>query len=395
MAARLYVFASGQNEPAAVFDQTGDERAALTYLQEPALPLSLSLRFGGSFGEEKPFAYLDNLLPDNLEVRERLAGISGVGNDTFSLLSVLGEDVAGRFSLSPDPLMPERDPVPVLAATEDDIAYRIATLRRDPAAPPARAIVPRWSLAGQQAKFSLARVGNEWFWSTFEVPSTHILKPTSNAYPGADLAEKACLDLAGQLGLPASESEILEFRGERVFAVKRWDRAGGLRLHAEDLVQSLGLPTYDKYSVAAQDVIGVLREYGQVWEFVRQLAFNTAIGNFDAHGKNYSVLLFAADTVRLAPIYDALPIFLWPKVRQLYAMDIGGQFSPERFRESDWVVLAERAGLDASRLLDEIRPVFAGVQELLPDAIQEAGLPGEAVDAAGRFVKPLAQTRAG
>lgn len=168
-------------------------------------------------------------------------------------------------------------------------------------------MIQRWSLAGQQAKFSLARIGDRWFWATYEHPSTHIFKPAAAGFADADLAEKACLDLALEAGIPASRSEVVEFRGQRAFAVERWDRADAIRLHAEDLTQALGQPPYEKYSVSAQDVMKLLEPHGQVWPFVRQLAFNTAVGNSDAHGKNYSVLLFTEGVVRLAPCMTRCP----------------------------------------------------------------------------------------
>lgn len=371
------------------FDRTGDEEASFTYDDSYAgPPLSLSLPVGDEADGGVAYNYLDNLLPENEEARERLAIASGTTADTFDLISRLGEDVAGAVSLSPDEDLPSREAAALIEATADDIAYRIATLRRDPASPPPAHIRPRWSLAGQQAKFSLSRVGEKWFWSTYEHPSTHIFKPAAAQYPGADLAEKACLDLARECAIPSSRSDVMEFRGQRAYAVQRWDRASGLRLRAEDMLQAMGLPPYEKYSVGAPDVVGVLRHYGQEWQFVRQLAFNVAVGNSDAHAKNYSVLL-SRTGARLAPLYDTLPIFLWPKVDQRNAMDIGGAFRRSDTSEESWVEFARQARLDPGRVLDEVRAINGHVAQRLPDALHEAGLPVAAVDAAALHVHQL------
>lgn len=74
-------------------------------------------------------------------------------------------------------------------------------------------------------------------------------------------------------------------------------------------------------------VASLLKAYGQSDEFVRQLAFNVAIGNADAHAKNYSVLL-AGSQVRLAPLYDSLPTYLYPKYDARLAMSIDGAQHP-------------------------------------------------------------------
>lgn len=42
-----------------------------------------------------------------------------------------GVDVAGALTLTPDPVRLKRDPEPLIPATEDDIAGRVATLRRE------------------------------------------------------------------------------------------------------------------------------------------------------------------------------------------------------------------------------------------------------------------------
>lgn len=393
MGEQLHAFLSGAR--VGTFMRQGDDRATFVYDgAASATPVSLSLPRGKAVGDERPFNYLDNLLPESDDTRERLARVAGVSSGIFDLLRVLGEDVAGALSLSPDPELPRRMPAPLIEASEDDIAFRIATLRRDPSAPPPAESRPRWSLAGQQAKFSLARVGDRWFWSTYEQPSTHIFKPASAATSGVEFAEHACLRLARELGVQASRSEVVEFRGQQAFAVERWDRHDGVRLHAEDLVQSLGLPPYDKYSVPAVDAVNLLRPYGQEWAFVRQLVFNTAIGNSDAHAKNYSVLL-AGDEVRLAPLYDAIPVFLWPHVDQRVVMYINRKVRLQDIRESDWIAFAAEAGLDPDQMMETVRTLYTGVAAGLPDALLAAGASAAAVSRANEHARTLPQLWAG
>ncbi len=188
----------------------------------------------------------------------------------------------------------------------DDIAANIDAIRKDSTRWTDPRRKPRLSLGGTQGKFSLARVGDRWFWPTYEVPSTHIVKPPAERLQGIDTYEHAALLVARAAGVAASRSEILEVKGQRAFVVERWDRDNGLRLHAEDAAQGLGVSVDDKYGVSAPQVVGLLRAHGaDPMPFVRQLAFNTYLGNADAHAKNYSVLLDHEQVV-VAPLYDAV-----------------------------------------------------------------------------------------
>lgn len=119
------------------------------------------------------------------------------------------------------------------------MTYRVASLARDPHLLPDRDTPIRFSLAAQQAKFSLSKIAGEWFWSTAETPSTHIFKPSFERHQDADLAEHAMVELAQTLGVPASRSHVVCFRGQRTFLTVRWDRANGICIHAEDLLLPL------------------------------------------------------------------------------------------------------------------------------------------------------------
>ena len=71
---------------------------------ESALPISLSLPLRESRYVGAPVAaVLDNLLPDNEDIRRRLsARVKVEGHDPYSLLSVIGRDCAGALQFLPD-----------------------------------------------------------------------------------------------------------------------------------------------------------------------------------------------------------------------------------------------------------------------------------------------------
>ncbi|MGH3238711.1 MAG: HipA domain-containing protein, partial [Streptosporangiaceae bacterium] len=144
------------------------------------------------------------------------------------------------------------------------------------------------------------------------------LKPDG---PHAMAANQAtCLRLAAACGLPVPEAELLDVAGLPVLAVKRYDRqdapAGDIpvRVHQEDGCQATATPPRLKYEEqggpALRDFADVIRNFGDprdVTSLLRRTTFNLAVGNADAHAKNFSVLHEpGVPAVRLAPLYDML-----------------------------------------------------------------------------------------
>ncbi len=177
-------------------------------------PVSLSLPRHGAHAAGAALDYLDRLLPEPTAVRQRWARERGLpGWDPMTLLSAYGEDLVGALSLSPDPELPARDPVPLVEVTREDIAARIAALRNQSTAWLDQRARPRVSLGGSAGKFTLTRLGGRWFWPTYESPSTHVFKVVPH---------------------PAGPA-VATFLGQQVLLRRRWDRLDGLRIHAERL----------------------------------------------------------------------------------------------------------------------------------------------------------------
>jgi serine/threonine-protein kinase HipA len=335
-------------------------------------PISLSLPRDGSAARRAAERFLRNLLPDREGARrwmQRATGAPSTG--TFDLLAAAGGDVAGGLVLLPSGTEPADVEGTIDPASDDAIAFRIRTLHADDDHWYERAEPARFSLAGSQPKFALADIEGDWYWSNAAVPSTHIVKPAARRHPGLDHAEVAAESLAAAIGIDAPRTSILEVAGEQAYVVERFDRrrpSSGLarRLHAEDLAQALGRDPDEKYGVSADQVVRLLRRNDQsgsvVRDFVRQLAFNTVIGNADAHAKNYSVLL-RPDGLRLAPLYDAVPTRLWDGYDDRLAMPIGGAAHPQEVTIDHWSKLARATGLDPEQVVSDVRGVSAAVRE--------------------------------
>ncbi|WP_290862022.1 type II toxin-antitoxin system HipA family toxin [Hamadaea sp.] len=372
-----------------------DDRARLMFRYDDewrsasaGTPLSLSMPLSMADHHDSVVrAFLWGLLPDNEAVLERWAQAYHVSaRNPFALLQHVGEDCAGAAQF----VVPAR--VDAIAAGEggvdwveaDEIAARIRTLRRDPAAWHLSRS-GQFSLAGAQAKTALhfdadaGRWGDPWG----SVPTTHILKPAISGFDEHDLNEHLCLELAQALGMTAARSRVAEFGGERVIVVDRYDRrrvAGDwARVHQEDACQALGrLPTakyQNEGGPGPEDVVRLLRSAvlapkqadADIQRFVDALILNWLIGGTDAHAKNYSVLL-GASGARLAPLYDvasALPYddMYVPRLRM--AMRVGGDYRLDGITGTRWRRLADGIGLDPEECVNRAR----AYAQRLPEAI--------------------------
>jgi serine/threonine-protein kinase HipA len=151
------------------------------------------------------------------------------------------------------------------------------------------------------------------------------------------------MTLAAQAGLVAAPVEPRRIGDHEFLLVHRYDRSadGDARVHQEDFCQALGIGPAEKYEgeggpgVAACATL--LRRYTaaptvDILEFIDGLLFNFLIGNHDARGKNYSLLLDGPRAIGLAPFYDLLSTTVFEGTRRKLAMRFGGENRPNYLR---------------------------------------------------------------
>jgi serine/threonine-protein kinase HipA len=247
----------------------------------------------------------------------------------------------------------------------------------------------QFSLAGAQAKTALHRdaIAERWGDPSGVVPTTHILKPAIAGFDDHDLNEHLCLRAARLAGLRTASSGIRSFGGERAIVIERYDRRSGprgtvLRVHQEDVCQSLGVPPTAKYQneggPSPEQIVALIRRTvgppavaeTEIDRFVDALALNWLIAGTDAHAKNYS-LLVTARQVRLAPLYDIASILPYddvhvPKLR--LAMRIGTEYRLTGITGRHWADFAERNQLDPERVIARVDELAA----VLPSAFRKA-----------------------
>jgi serine/threonine-protein kinase HipA len=292
-----------------------------------AIPVSISLplredRYIG----EPVVAVFENLLPDNDDIRRRVAERAHAGgSDTYSLLSAIGRDCVGALEFLPEGETPgAAGAIDGRAVNDKEIAAIASNLARDPLG-----IGPdqefRISLAGAQEKTALLYWKDKWYVPHGTTATTHILKPQIGTLPnGIDLTnsvenEHLCLELVAALGLPVARSRIIDFAGKRVLAIERFDRIWTrdgrlLRLPQEDCCQALSVPPARKYESEGgpgiRAITGLLKgsdtpDADQRTFFKAQIVF-WLLGATDGHAKNFSIRLAPGGRFSLAPLYDII-----------------------------------------------------------------------------------------
>jgi serine/threonine-protein kinase HipA len=347
-----------------------------------SFPLSLALTLQIPTYRGRPVeAFFENLLPEGRTRRaiEKLAGIAE-GND-FEYLRKFGVECAGAISLRETLENVESASVrggSTIEVTETGI---VNVIERDEPLHLALGLapdqLPRFSLAGAQAKFPCRVEENRMFLAANGEPTTHIAKLPIRA--GDKLLDSVAnefivMKLAKACGLPIPDVQILEI-GYPMFVIERFDRrcdgSGVLhRLHSEDFCQALGIPSREKYAsetgptvqqcyrIIADNSVESSRD---LLDFIDWIAFNLAVGNNDSHGKNLSLLLTPTG-LRLAPFYDLVSTVLYPQFNQQFALPIGGMTTWTSIRFENIMGLANSLAIKASFVVGRWERVFARLQ---------------------------------
>jgi len=269
-------------------------------------------------------AFLDGLLPEGEPRRAIAEDLDLPASDVFGLLAALGKDSAGALVIQPEDDPPPPPPTTLTAQplTADDLAELIANLHRAPLGIDRNV---RLSLAGVQEKLLLTRMPDgTWGRPVQGTPSTHILKPEIEPFQNTVENELFCMTVAKNLGLSVATVEMIVVDERPVLVVERYDRVidpdGTVhRIHQEDFCQALGLPPEKKYEQdAGPNLTRIARTLQDFAEpsapetLLRALTLNVALGNCDAHAKNFSLLHTPTGALRLAPLYDLLSTRLYP-----------------------------------------------------------------------------------
>jgi serine/threonine-protein kinase HipA len=331
-----------------------------------SLSRSLPLQPGAFRGKEaRPF--FAGVLPEETP-RKMIASILGISErNDFAMLERIGGECAGAVSLLPENETLHRPMEPELRELTDDELIRIVgELPHRPLLAGDAGV--RLSLAGAQDKLPVVVQNGRICIPLDDTPSTHILKPEPERFPGLAVNELFCLKLAAAVGLSVPPAEIIIAGQKPCLLVARYDRTKDenghiVRVHQEDFCQALGFPPERKYQQEGgpllRDCIQLLRDWStapvlDIRNLIDGLIFNTLIGNADAHGKNYS-LLYSNGQRRLAPFYDLVCTMAWPELSTQFSMKIGRCKTLKEITPSHWTKMAEESGLGTPMIRERIQ----------------------------------------
>ena len=353
---------------------------AAAWVENPkAMPLSHSLPLRRErFSRKECSGFFGGILPEQA-VREIVAKNLGISaKNDFAMLEQIGGECAGAvtFMRAGDPLPERNDNYRDLS--DNELIEMLKTLPHRPLLAGEKDV--RLSLAGAQDKVPVKVSGATISVPLEGAPSTHILKPSQDRFPGLVFNESFCLGLASAAGLSAARAERRNIQGIDYILVERYDRRlvekpepHYERLHQEDFCQALGIVSEQKYQAeggpSLKDCFGLLRSVStapviDLQDLLDAVIFNYLIGNNDAHAKNFS-LVYAAGEARLSPLYDLVCTVYYKDLSPKMAMKIGGEYVSDKIRPAHFEDLADEAGLGKALVKQRVAELAGSVIEKL------------------------------
>ncbi|MFA6287866.1 MAG: type II toxin-antitoxin system HipA family toxin YjjJ [Opitutaceae bacterium] len=321
------------------------------------------------FGDLRPQGFLGRAIARRVTdtLRLPLDPTNWGDDDTLVFLQSEGDDLPGDLVVGDVPLrrMLARQVEPATPIGEADRDVRYPEL----AAQSLQAGVPGSSAGGEQPKFlTHVRVADDTcaVLVKFSQPLDTL---AGRRWADLLVAEAHALDVLVNAGEALAGAQVIDAGGRRFLEVRRFDRAGawGRRgvvslaaLHGA-FVGSGGATTW--VQAAEQFAVAGLLAPEASASVLRRHAFGELIGNSDMHFGNIAFWLRDELPLRLAPVYDMLPM--------LWAPAAGGEIVPRVFaplpptpaQEDDWTVAAGWAGVFWQRVAADARvsPEFADI----------------------------------
>jgi len=339
----------------------------LEYLDQwkkKGFPLSPILGFDNNFTSHDIRNYIENLFPegDGLEQLVSLFKISK--SNKYALLEAIGKDTSGALSFVRDEISKKSI---FREISYEELSQRIKQRHEI-------SIViwdekPRLSVAGVQEKLPVCKINGKYGLGDGTLSSTHILK-FDNGNDNLVLNEYISLYLAKIAKLTIPNVEIIDFDGELVLEVERFDRIirddnHVDKVHVIDSCQALGVPPSFKYErnfgnqrdvkdvrqgVSLKKLNMLSKKYGQIpiimkMKIIDWTIINLILGNSDAHGKNISFFM-NKNGLELTPFYDIVNISLYGgKYETTFAMAINDEFDVDKLAAFDVAIHCYEMGI--------------------------------------------------
>ena len=321
-------------------------------------------------------AWFANLLHEG-PLRNFLADELGVSPARDApLLAALGTDLPGSVTVEP---------------TEADVEIDAEIAPADPVPHLDDPTGIRFSIAGYQLKLSMVQTADKGFTLAGRGElGDFLMKLPSTGFPSVPENEFATMTWARAVGIDVPETELVEMgrldlphgllRADETWAfkVRRFDRGPSGRVHIEDLNQVVGGWPAEKYKNHSYEslgklVLGVTGSADAFAEYVRRLVFVVAVGNEDAHLKNWSLIYRDGRTAELAPAYDLVSTITYSGLTRGLGLSLGGTKAFDRISRDSFRRLADVAGIDERTVLDVVDATVERIHTTAADHLPRYG----------------------
>lgn len=247
--------------------------------------------------------------------------------------------------------------------------------------------VLRFSLAGVAMKFSLLHAGDRLTLPAGGQDGDWIVKMPDAEYAEVPVNEYAMMTLAARCGIDVPEVRLWHRDElpplpepawpegqEQAYAVRRFDRQTGTRIHIEDLAQVRRFYPDQKYEGSFETAAALVyrgRDEASYLEFVRRLFFSFAIGNGDMHLKNTSLIYRDPRRPSISPAYDLVSTapYLGDESEDL-GLKLGRSWRLVDVSPQSFELLARRIGASPERTRQAVSDVAGRLGEAWPEAAE-------------------------
>lgn len=243
-------------------------------------------------------------------------------------------------------------------------------------------------LSGAQIKAPMFLDNEGGLVAATNLPFTHILKPAgTSGFEQMPIVEWLCVELGNRVGFSTPRIALVEMPDDMPAALLverfdiREDASDMRRMALEDFCSILGVPAEDKYKGTIERMARSLRGIStdpsaDIETLFARALFAWLIADGDMHLKNVAVLKTAQpgardfESVRMAPLYDALTTRVFPGMKEDHmALKLAGK--DDRLDFKDFETLARTIELP----LTNAKAIVSELSSKLEIALDEVKLP--------------------
>ncbi|MDC2891037.1 type II toxin-antitoxin system HipA family toxin [Psychrosphaera algicola] len=245
------------------------------------------------------------------------------------------------------------------------------------------------SVRNKDGRFNIGDDANHDSW-IIKTPSTvHKFVPY-NEYTAMRLAEAVGVDIPEIKLVELSELDNLpdiQLPNEKhAYAIKRFDRESGQRIHTEDFAQIFQVYSHEKYKKHNYEQIAeALYSYSHqalkdVQQMARRLLVNILLANGDAYLKNWSVIYTNSQRPSISPAYDIVSTLPYVKGETEFALNMAKNKNWYQANMSSFEIWSKRVGMPWQAIKVHLIDVMNNARTEWPKLLKELQMDQEHKD---------------